>query len=144
MENGNNEGLKWDTAYSIGNDDVDVQHQQIFDLLSSLVKSCENGSDTAILKDTLDFLVNYTCKHFNDEESLQIKYNYPEYEKHKQMHEDFKLTVAGLVHQFTASGSSLELNKDIKRIVVKWLIHHIISEDKKIGVHIRQYTGGGS
>jgi len=130
------DGIKWDNGYLIGNDEVDAQHRQIFDLVNNLICSCDDGSDNKKVKETLDFLVNYAVQHFDDEESLQIKCNYPEYSKHKKMHDDFKITVIDLVKRFNEKGCSIELCSDIKKIVIKWLLNHIICEDKKIGIHL--------
>ena len=127
-----NDSIKWDTVYLIGDDHIDNQHHQLFDLLNNFIKSCEDGADINIIKSMLDFLVNYTIQHFNDEEVLQIKCNYPDYENHKKMHDDFKVSVVDLVKRFNGSGSLSELSIDIKRVVIKWLINHIIYEDKKI------------
>ena len=135
-------GLAWKDEFNLGNEWVDMQHRRLFELVGGLIASCADGSDTEKLKGTLDFLVNYTLQHFNDEEDLQLKYNYPEYEKHKSLHEDFKNTVGILVEKFTASGSSAELSSDVNKIVVRWLINHIQREDKKIGVYIRSLPAG--
>jgi len=132
------DGFIWDDSYLLGSELVDTQHHQLFDLVNSLVVSCISGSNKEKLKDTLDFLVNYTVQHFNDEEALQIDCNYPEYEQHKQLHEDFKLIVVGLVQRFNESGSSSKLCDDVKSIVIKWLVNHILTEDKKIGVHLEK------
>ena len=130
------DGFIWDDSYLLGNDQVDAQHRQLFDLVNSLVQSCADGSNTEKVKKTLDFLVNYTVQHFDDEEALQIQCNYPDYEKHKQLHEDFKPVVAKLIQRFEECGSSEKLCIDIKTIVVKWLAHHILTEDKKISEFI--------
>ncbi|MCL2806479.1 MAG: hemerythrin family protein [Treponema sp.] len=130
------DGFIWDDSYLLGNEQVDAQHHQLFDLVNSLVRSCDNGSEKETVRNALDFLVNYTVQHFDDEEALQIKYGYPEYESHKKLHEDFKLTVVELVERFYTSGSSFDLGNDIKTIVLKWLVEHILYEDKKIGVHL--------
>ena len=129
--------LAWKDEFNLGHDWVDMQHRRLFELVNGLVESCAAGSDAIKLKGTLDFLVNYTVQHFDDEEALQLKYNYPGYEKHKRIHEDFKVTVGGLVEKFTAGESSAELSNDVNKIVVRWLINHIQREDKKIGEHIR-------
>jgi len=129
--------LAWKDEFNLGHDWVDMQHRRLFELVNGLVESCAAGRDAIKLKGTLDFLVNYTVQHFDDEEALQLKYNYPGYEKHKRIHEDFKVTVGGLVEKFTAGESSAELSNDVNKIVVRWLINHIQREDKKIGEHIR-------
>ena len=136
-------GLAWKEDFNLGHDWVDMQHRRLFELVGGLVESCADGSDTAKLKSTLDFLVNYTVQHFQDEEDLQIKHNYPGYEGHKRIHDEFKVTVGGLVERFTKSGSSTELSSDVNKIVVRWLINHIQREDKRIGEHIRSLETSG-
>jgi hemerythrin len=68
-------------------------------------------------------------------------YNYPEYNEHKQFHEDFKITVGELAEKFYKNGSSAELSSDVNKTVIRWLINHIQREDKKIGEHVRSVTG---
>jgi len=135
------DGFIWDESYLLGNELVDTQHHQLFDLVNSLVRSCADNSCTEKVKEALDFLVNYTVQHFKDEEALQVQCNYPEYERHKQLHEAFKPVVAELVQRFEECGSSEKLRIDIKTIVVKWLAHHILTEDKKIGEHLQKCAG---
>ena len=142
MENNQNkteiaQGLAWKDEFNLGHDWVDMQHRRLFELVNGLVASCADGTDVIKLKGTLDFLVNYTVQHFEDEEALQLKCNYPGYENHKRIHEEFKVTVGGLVEKFTAGGSSAELSSDVNKIVVRWLVNHIQREDKKIGDHIK-------
>jgi len=133
------DGFLWDDSYLIGNKQIDDQHHQLFDLINSLVQNCDDGKDKdkETIKKALDFLVDYTVRHFNDEEALQIECNFPEYEQHKQLHEDFKNTVTDLVGRYVNSGSYAVLNSDIKSIVIKWLVNHVLYEDKKIGLHLQ-------
>jgi len=131
------QGIAWDDSLSLGDEHIDMQHYQMFQLLSSLVSACDNGTETVQLKETLDFLVIYTVQHINDEEALQLKYSFPEYEEHKLEHDNFKRTINGLVQRFAENGSSTELSRDVTKIVVKWLINHIMSEDKKIGDYLK-------
>jgi len=130
-------GIAWNDNYRLGNDQVDQQHMQIFELLGKIASSCMEGSDTACLSDTLNFLVGYTIRHFADEEALQAACNFPDLVRHKQLHEDFKVSVTKLVKRFEESGSSSDLNNDVNKIIVRWLINHINGEDKKIGEYIR-------
>jgi len=135
---GTQQGLAWSDIYKTGHENVDDQHKRIFKLLSDLVAACEDGSGDERLKETIEFLVNYTVEHFYDEESVQVQWNFPEYRQHKQLHEDFKATVVGIVGKYNESGSSEELNSDVNKIIVKWIVNHIQKEDKKIGEHIRR------
>jgi len=130
-------GFIWDDSYLIGSEHIDAQHHQLFDLVNTLVSSCADGSAAEKVRNTLDFLVNYTVQHFNDEEALQIECNYPDFEAHKKLHDDFKITVIDLVNRFAEGGSSFNLSNEIKTTVVHWLVNHILSEDKRIGDHIQ-------
>jgi len=133
-------GIAWDDGLLTGNALVDLQHHRIFEKISDLVLACEEGRSTEKLEDMLVFLINYTIRHFTDEEALQLEYNYPDYQHHKKEHDDFRATVANLVQKLKESGSSAELSSDVNRIVVRWLINHINSEDKKLSDHIRSIT----
>jgi len=135
-------GLAWSEDFELGCEQVDSQHRRLFELVSNLVEACTDGYDIKILNETLDFLVNYTVQHFHDEEEFQLRYNYPGYQQHKQMHEDFKVVVGEHVHEFKENGSSLDLSNAVNKVVVRWLINHIQREDKKIGNHIRRVETG--
>ena len=131
------QGLVWSKNYELGCEEVDSQHRRLFELVSELVIACTEGYDIEKLNETIDFLVSYTVMHFADEEAFQIKHNYPDYERHKQLHEDFKVTVGELVGEFKKDGSSEKLSSNVNKIVVLWLINHIQREDMKIGKHVR-------
>ena len=132
-----NQGVAWNDRFKLGNEQVDLQHKKLFELVSDLVNACIDGSDMGKLQETLGFLANYAVRHFHFEEELQLQYNYPGYKEHKQLHEDFKITVGELVARFNENGSSTELSNDVNKIVVRWLINHIQREDKRIGDYIR-------
>ena len=127
-------GIEWDERWSIGDELIDSQHKGLVKLVNDIVFSCEE-SDFDIPA-ALSFLVNYTVTHFDDEEKLQQKHGFPEYKKHKQMHEDLKETVGKLVAEYEKSGSTANLKKALDKVLAAWLMHHIEVEDKKIGDHI--------
>jgi hemerythrin len=134
-------GLVWSDSYKIGNEKVDEQHYQLFEMINDFLKTCDEASEPKKLKDALSFLVNYTVQHFNDEEALQQECGYPHYEDHKKIHEDFKTTVGRLVQKFTDSNSAEDLKSDINKVVVTWLLNHVQRDDRKIGVYIQSQKG---
>ena len=136
-------GIAWDSRLELGNEQVDRQHRQLFALVGNLLSECTDGTDVKKLKQTLDFLIDYTGRHFHDEEELQIQCGYPGYERHKKLHVQFVGTVIGLVNRFSQNGSSAELSKDVNRIVLKWLVKHIEREDRKIADYIRSVRRSG-
>jgi hemerythrin-like metal-binding protein len=134
-------GIAWDPELETGNHEIDRQHKQLFRLTSDLVDACAKGQSPAVLSKALDFLAAYTVEHFADEEALQLKYHYPDYEAHKKLHDDFSKTATDLVAQYKAEGSSDVLVERVNAIVVRWLVKHIGQEDSKIAAHIRKQDG---
>ena len=105
--------------------------------LNELLPACKHGGHRTELKTTVDFLVAYTVKHFADEEEFQRKHNYPEYERHKQLHDDFKLVASKLAEQLLQEGPTIALIAKVNSVVGDWLVSHIKGEDSKIALHVR-------
>ncbi|GHV35913.1 hemerythrin [Synergistales bacterium] len=131
-------GLAWSQELETGNETIDSQHKQLFKLISDIVEACMNGKDADVPKKALDFLASYTVKHFADEEALQLQYGFPDYERHKKIHDDFKVTAAALVEEYNSELSLEKLNSKIHSVVIHWLTRHIKGEDAKIAAHIRK------
>jgi hemerythrin len=106
-------------------------------MFNDLITACSSGKGSAELEKSLGFLVDYTVKHFADEESWQSSVNYPEYQKHRQIHNDFKAKVTGLVAQFKKDGPTPVILVTLNSAVGEWLINHIRQEDAKIGSFVK-------
>ena len=129
--------IAWSEEYELGNNFVDSQHKKLFELVGNIGKYCFEGRDVDTLSETLDFLLQYTVQHFNDEESLQQKYNFPEYEYHKKLHEEFEATVIEKAAEFKEKGSTEDLSETVNDFVITWLVNHILKEDMKIKEYIK-------
>lgn len=127
----------WDKSLETGNMIIDEQHKSIVEAINNLLDACSKGKGRSELESTLKFLQDYVVKHFNDEEKLQIKSNYPDYKAHKEKHESFKKTVSAIAEEFKKDGASIQLVAKVNTSVAGWLITHIKSEDKKVAAHIK-------
>lgn len=127
----------WDKSLETGNTIIDEQHKSIIDAINNLLEACSKGKGRSEVENTLKFLQDYVVKHFNDEEKLQIKSNYPDYKAHKEKHEAFKKTVNEIAQEYSTSGASIQLVAKVNSSVAGWLISHIKSEDKKVALHIK-------
>jgi len=136
------QGVAWSSDLETGYDAIDSQHKQLFKLTSDLVEACENKKSQEVLGDTLNFLASYTVKHFADEEALQLEHNFPAYEKHKKLHDDFKVKATELVQQYQQDSCSVNLRTQVNSVIVRWLVQHIKGEDLKVAEHIRKKAGG--
>jgi hemerythrin len=127
----------WDKSLEVGNQMIDGQHKQLVDALNSFLKAREEKKSNSELKKSLDFLNDYTVKHFFEEEHLQKKYGYPDYENHKKLHEGCKKVVRDLQAQLIMKGPSDALFDDVKNKVGEWLIAHIKFQDSRIGAYLK-------
>ena len=69
--------INWDLTLDIGIDSIDNQHKELFNRLDQLLSSIDEGRSNDEVIKTLDFLEEYVVKHFNEEEEIQNKINYP-------------------------------------------------------------------
>ncbi|MFT3951448.1 MAG: hemerythrin family protein [Oscillospiraceae bacterium] len=120
-----------------GNKAIDDQHKLLFDAINGLLDACSKGMGRKKIEEVTNFLYEYTARHFADEEKLQIKYSYPDYENHKRYHETYKKTVRALMNQLAEEGPTVALVGKVNTSVAEWLINHIRREDVKLAAHIR-------
>jgi hemerythrin len=103
--------------------------------------ACHEGNGQEWLERSLDFLAGYSVKHFADEEKLQIQYAYPDYIRHKQLHEDFKLTTRGLQERLIREGATDALVDEVCTCLGDWFVSHIQGEDFALAAHIKSKDG---
>ena len=120
-----------------GNSVIDSEHRQLIDAVNSLLDACSKGQGRTQLLNTAHFLLDYTKKHFSDEEAIQLKYHYPDYARHKKIHDDFKKTAADFVKKIETEGPTVANVGQINSLLAGWLINHIKGEDKKLAAYIK-------
>jgi hemerythrin len=127
----------WLNSMSVGNATIDEQHKQLIKIMNEFMDACKNNRAISELEDSLNFLVNYTVKHFSEEEAIQRKSLYPGYEEHKKIHEAFKLKVADIVSKFKKEGPTPAMVSTFNFEVGNWVMDHIAKEDRKVGEFFR-------
>ena len=63
---------------------IDEQHKQWFDKAEALFDAGRKGQAKEYIGELLQFLDDYTKKHFADEERYMLKINYPGYDEQKK------------------------------------------------------------
>lgn len=125
--------LTWDCSLNIGIDSIDNQHKELFNYLDQLLTSIEEGKSNDEVIKTLNFLEEYVVKHFNEEEEIQNKTNYPLLDIQRIQHEDFKRDLKEFRRVFEIHGPSTVLALNIQKNLVNWLTNHIMNLDKDLG-----------
>jgi hemerythrin len=130
-----------DNSFLTGNELVDKQHRQLFDAINNLIETCHQGKGKDELSRSLDFLNDYTIKHFFDEEQIQKGSKYPDYENHKKLHENFKAVVRDLKVKMIMKGASDDLITEVQSKIGDWLVVHIKGQDLLWAKHIKEQQG---
>ncbi|GHV14620.1 hemerythrin [Fibrobacterales bacterium] len=127
----------WTDELLTGNSMIDEQHKVLIKAIVDLLEASKSGNGLNEVKKTVDFLADYTNKHFREEEALQQKYAYPDIENHKKLHAAFVKVVEKIKERINANESLLTISIDVQRAVADWFVNHILREDKKVAKHIQ-------
>jgi len=127
----------WSPALATGCADIDNQHKLLFSVMNDLFDACQSGRERQEVERTIGFLEIYTANHFADEESLQEKYEYPEYVTHKHLHTEFKGIVQRLATGMSKDGPTVEFIRELCVTASEWLFNHIKDEDLRMAAYIQ-------
>lgn len=129
--------ILWKDDLSIGVDQIDNQHKELISRIDGLFEACNNGKGKEEVLKVIDYLGKYVVTHFSDEEELQKKYGYPEYNNHKQMHTQFIKDFEVLKGNLDKEGISPSLIIRMNKLLIDWLLNHIKKADKALGTYIK-------
>jgi hemerythrin len=123
--------FKWKEQYSVGVSEIDKQHKRLFELgaqIYDLAKLNDGFDHFDEIVDIIQELRDYTRYHFQSEEELMDKYQYPSARLHKLEHFSFIRKLNDLDLQ--------EIDDDQNRAVIKlldfvidWIVNHITKSD---------------
>lgn len=122
-----------------GNAIIDAQHKALIDSANALAEAVEKrvGLDAAV--ETVQFLVEYTMFHFAGEEKYMQENNYPDFEAHKALHNEFTNTVNKLYSDLMLGGrNNFELLDRLQGEISDWLVNHIMGTDVKMITWVKE------
>ncbi len=125
--------IEWDDRFKIGHEIIDMEHKGLMDQFTRLYKLMRDGRGHEYYSDMLKFLDEYVQNHFEHEEHLLKEIGYDKLRGHQILHKNFTDKVKEIVHAHDGNPvDNLELIR-INLFIKKWLVHHILVEDRKIG-----------
>ncbi len=128
------ERFQWRPAFCVGDNEVDEQHQKIFELLAALHRDIHGDRVTDAVRYTLKELLEYTKVHFSTEEVLMRSVDYPDYAAHKVLHDALMAKVWALFVRSREADVAIELLVFLN----DWLVNHILEKDKAITAYVRE------
>lgn len=70
--------IVWNKDLSVNVAEIDEQHHNLVDLINDLYEAMKKDQSTKILDNIIISLIDYSVVHFNTEESILKKFNYPD------------------------------------------------------------------
>jgi len=122
----------------VGVVEIDAQHMELVNRLNALLSMEHEVDSKEESQKTINMLEEYIVKHFSDEEELQKKNKYPEYESHKKLHGLFIDEFEKLKKEFEANGHSLKFTMDLNNSLINWIVKHIKSADVELGKFLKK------
>jgi hemerythrin len=121
--------LAWKSEYNIGHFQTDHEHKELISLANRVIGFSNTGENIYKVREALKALRDYTLIHFSNEENYMERIGYREIEHHKACHAEL---IARMNDTITQNNSLDDLVHGLKRLMVVWVIEHIIHEDQKI------------
>ncbi|MGC2619710.1 MAG: bacteriohemerythrin [Acidobacteriaceae bacterium] len=124
----------WNDTYSVKVELCDAQHKKLFAIINNLADAMRMGKGQDVVTVTVAELLQYTRTHFQQEEALLRKANYPQLAAHQEQHHKFVADVEAL-HRESVAGHAANSVK-VLGLLQNWLLHHIQKTDKQYSAHL--------
>lgn len=127
--------IEWNDSLSVEIDSIDDQHKKLLEILNALHDPNLLSQGPEKVQAILNELVEYTVYHFNHEEELMRRHQYPDIENHLAAHRTLVEQVGKFQADFQAGKA--KLSGELFKFLRSWLNGHIRGTDKLYSPHLR-------
>lgn len=132
--------LEWTQALSVGVEEIDAQHRELFRRAATLLEGIHRGEPEE-LGALLDFLHRYAVEHFGAEEEHMRASAFPGYARHKAEHDRFASDLLALARDHERSGAGAFVSLRASHWLSTWLKEHVSGTDAELGKFLVKRTG---
>lgn len=123
----------WHDHYRVGNDTIDRQHRQLFDVGNRMVEAGDNEEMTYLFM----LFYQHLDEHFLAEENLMKQHRYPDFSKHVDEHN--RMLDSLIEVSKTIPGKQWNMD-EIQVFVSRWVLVHILEFDLPFAEFIKRRT----
>jgi hemerythrin len=121
--------IEWRDSFKIGDDEIDAQHQYLFELTNKLVVT----DDVAALKLLVMQLYRHSREHFEYEEALMHKLQFPDCKAHTDYHN----RLLSRLNDISAAIGKGEVDKRAIQILMRdWAMRHVPHDDLPLAAYV--------
>lgn len=115
--------------FSVGIDEIDAQHRRLIEFVAAIIPGDTIGSGAV-----LDEMLKQAARHFASEEAFMARIGYPDLPEHAVEHKMLTQILAAYGRELESGKTDVEA---LKHFMFRWLIDHIVDDDRKIGEFFR-------
>ncbi|HEY3840885.1 MAG TPA: bacteriohemerythrin [Bryobacteraceae bacterium] len=129
--------IRWLPDYTIGVDQIDQEHRQLFALAAKLDSAIQSGHEKEVLGGISEDLVALTGDHFAHEEQLMDAIGYPYAREHHAQHEEIRQKIQSQVQKVGEDEHIRSLR--LLELLIQWLKCHTTTTDRRLGNYIQKH-----
>lgn len=134
--------LEWTPALSVGVEEIDAQHRELFRRAARLLEGIRSGEPEE-LGQLVEFLHRYAVEHFGAEEEHMRRTRFPGYVRHKAEHDRFISDLLALAREHERSGAGAFMSLKVNQWLTQWLREHVSGTDAELGKFLVRRTAQG-
>ena len=115
---------------------MDEHHKILFSYVNEFHDAASKNASENELKEILDKIVDYTSFHFQEEEILMEKVNFPGLKSHKRMHDLLLEEVLNLKNELERDEKEDDIIPRIVYFLKGWLTSHVGFVDNKYSSYL--------
>ncbi len=127
--------IEWSSELNLEIPQMDVEHQHLIALVNTLHDRFHRGQHGRALLPVFGELVEAARTHFEFEEGLLEKQDYPRLEEHKDEHRVLMDQLVELEGQLR--GGKKTIDAGTFEFLCDWLVDHIVNADRDFAVYVR-------
>ena len=120
--------IQWNDKYSVGISIIDEEHKKLIDIINLAIVSKEQNYNSEKTKEVLNEMDEYKCKQFTIEDTGMLKFNFSEYQVHRNELLNFMDSTIESYKDLTMD--NYQIINEILEFLKQWFVNHILETDK--------------
>ncbi len=121
--------IKWDEQFSVSISVLDDEHKKLFGIINRAIHAKAHKDNPDEIREVLIEMDNYASTHFKTEERYMEQFDYPEYQNHKEEHNQFSNEIVSYIDKVIKG--DFKIAKEILEYLKQWLVKHIQVTDRQ-------------
>ena len=125
------DNIEWSDKFSVGVAVLDEQHQILVGMINKLIETPYQASNSAVIAESLDGMIQYAINHFETEEGLLRTHAYPDFQSQKEQHIEFIKRTAEYCKVEEGTVVVDNFSESLLMYLREWWVDHILIDDMK-------------